>query len=172
MSFSSYSQAGQDRWAFETLKELQGGHYLDIGANHPVIISNTYALETQKGWDGFMVENDPNCFADLRQQRKGFVIAADATTFDYSSLARHDFDYLSLDVDAASLDALRKLLAGGITFRCATVEHDFYRFGDIQRAPMREILSAAGYTLTRPDVCNPESPTMPYEDWWVDPKRT
>jgi hypothetical protein len=168
MSFSSYSQAGQDKWAFETLKELEGGHYLDIGANHPVIISNTYALETQKGWDGFLIENDPNCFADLRAQRKGFVIGADATTFDYSSLARHDFDYLSLDVDAATLASLKKLLAGGITFRCATIEHDSYRFGDIQRVPMRELLIGAGYRLAHGDVAHEG---MPYEDWWVDPKR-
>lgn len=171
MNFVSFSQAGQDLWVTQVLKGLRGGWYLDIGANDPVVISNTWALDFQLGWNGVLIENDPNCIADLRAKRSGIVISTDATTFDYASLARHDFDYLSLDVDSASLDALMKLLAGGITFRCATIEHDVYRFGDGPRTAMRDLLTRAGYALAKADICNPEHPDMPYEDWWVDPKR-
>jgi hypothetical protein len=105
------------------------------------------------------------------QQRKAPLFEADATKFDYASLPIRDFTYLSLDVDAASQDSLRKLLTDGITFVVATIETDEYRFGDGPRNAMMELLLKHGYKLERDKVCNPASPGMPYEFWWVDPKR-
>ena len=167
MTFKSYSQAGQDAWVVEILKGKRAGKYLDVGANDPVLISNTYGLESQLGWDGFLLDNDPNCVRDLRAKRVGIVFEADATKFDFASLPDHDFDYLSLDVDSATLFSLQNLLVAGITFRCATVEHDAYRFGPEPREAMRALLTMKGYHLERPDVCNPSSPDMPFEDWWI-----
>lgn len=166
-------QAGQDWYVWYTLV-LSGkkriGTFLDIGACEPVRISNTYLLE-QAGWTGFLMDNDPGAIERLKEERKSVVIHDDATKFDYKSLPIHDFDYLSLDVDAASLDSLKKLLADGITFRMATVESDSYRFGNGPRDEMRALLLAAGYIIDRADVFHPGAPDCPYEDWWIDPKR-
>jgi hypothetical protein len=148
------------------------GRFLDIGANHPTEISNTWALENQLGWKGFLVDNDAYCCGLCRTHRlNSVVIEDDATKYDYSRLVDKHFTYLSLDVDSATLATLKKLLADGITFTLATIEHDSYRFGTAARDEMRAILTNAGYKLAHADVCNPESPTMPYEDWWYDPLR-
>jgi hypothetical protein len=170
----SYSQASQDKWALAILLPVlkgQIGTFLDVGANHPIEISNTYALEVL-GWVGCLLDNDAYCCDQCRKLRKSPVFEVDSTTFDYKKLPALDFDYMSLDVDSATLASLTKLLADGVTFRCATIEHDSYRFGPGPRDAMRAMLTAAGYKLAVADVCNPESPTMPYEDWWIDPKRT
>lgn len=171
MLTKDHSQAGQTLWVLDTLKGLHGGKFLDVGANDPVVISNTFALEDQCGWKGFLLDNDPNCIRDLREQRLSTVIECDSTKFDYASLPVRDFDYLSLDVDSATLDSLKKLLADGVTFRTATVEHDSYRFGNGPRDEIRALLQNAGYSMVLANVCNPYSPGLPYEDWWVDPKR-
>jgi hypothetical protein len=75
-------------------------------------------------------------------------------------------DYLSLDVDGATEDTLRGLLASGIRFRCATVEHDRYRFGQEKADRIRAQLLGAGYMLICKDVTNGG---YPFEDWWIDP---
>jgi hypothetical protein len=166
-----YSQAGQDHWVFDLFKGKRGGTFLDVGANHPIEISNSFALESQLGWRGFLIDNDDYCCELCRRARVSPIHQVDSTKFDYKSLPVRDFDYLSLDVDDATLESLKKLLADGVTFRCATIEHDSYRFGPRARDAMRELLAKAGYKLERADVCNIQSPDMPYEDWWVDPKR-
>src|SRR5436309_1423360 len=56
----SYSQFGEDI-ALVTLLRYYGigrGFYLDVGAYHPVQLSNTYALY-QQGWAGITVEPNP-----------------------------------------------------------------------------------------------------------------
>ncbi len=52
-----YSQHGEDNFLLKTIFKDQKspGRYLDIGASHPVRISNTYLLYL-KGWSGIVVE--------------------------------------------------------------------------------------------------------------------
>jgi FkbM family methyltransferase len=53
----SYSQNGEDTVLLSHLSGLSPdqGFYLDVGANHPTKISNTYALY-RAGWGGIVVE--------------------------------------------------------------------------------------------------------------------
>ncbi len=174
MNFESHSQAFQDQWVFDTLVAGQGltnGLFLDIGCGNPVDISNTCGLE-RIGWRGILVDADPFAVEQCRLRRFSKVIQADATRTDWSTHPamepdRH-FDYLSLDIDAGTAEALERLLAAGGTWRMATFEHDFYRFGPAPRATMREMMLAEGYTLHRADVCCPGHPDAPFEDWWLD----
>lgn len=167
MNFKSHSQAGQDRLAFELIGE--SGTFLDIGANHPVEISNTYALE-QMGWHGILVENDANCVKLLREQRafESIVINADATKIHWREWVsgQWNFDYLSLDVDEASLTVLKLLMESGLRFKVLTVEHDAYRFGTARRDEMVMTLEKHGYKVLCRDVCDQG---MPFEIWAVDP---
>ena len=49
------------------------GFYVDVGANDPVHDSQSFHLE-ELGWDGLMVEPEPECAARLRARRRGTVI--------------------------------------------------------------------------------------------------
>jgi hypothetical protein len=162
--FITQSQVGQDAWARGLIGE--NGTFLDIGANHPIVRSNTFALE-QLGWTGVLVDNDAHCCYLCRAERKSTVLEGDSTRFDWTALPQKEFDYLSLDVDAATLDTLRSLLTSGVKFRCATIEHDSYRFGPGPRDAMRKLLTVAGYVLARPDV---EHQGAAFEDWWITPE--
>lgn len=170
MITKSYSQVGQDLWVDEVLKGKTDGKFLDVGANHPKMLSNTYALEMQLRWTGILIDNDSICCDLLRMSRKQPVFEVDSTKFDFGTLPVKDFDYLSLDVDSATTDTLKKILKGGITFRCATVEHDSYRFGPVPRDAMRGLLIEAGYSVARSDVLGADK-VSPFEDWWINADR-
>lgn len=49
------------------------GFYVDVGANDPVLDSQSQHLEAL-GWTGLLVEPDPDCCDLLRQSRKGVVV--------------------------------------------------------------------------------------------------
>ncbi|MDD2926504.1 FkbM family methyltransferase [Rhodoferax sp.] len=49
------------------------GFYVDVGANDPVLDSQSQHLEAL-GWTGLLVEPDPDCCALLRQSRQGVVV--------------------------------------------------------------------------------------------------
>ncbi|HET9055386.1 MAG TPA: FkbM family methyltransferase [Chitinophagaceae bacterium] len=57
-AYTSFAQVGEDRildWYFHDKKS---GFYVDIGANHPYIYSNTYKFYL-KGWKGINVDANP-----------------------------------------------------------------------------------------------------------------
>lgn len=165
--FKSYSQAGQDEWVLSKFPKGYKGTFLDIGCSHPVELSNTYALE-QLGWLGLLVDID-DVTELVENHRVSPFKMLDATSYDFSGLLKHFdleplVDYVSLDVDSATLDAVRNLLSNGIAFKVATVEHDRYRFGDERAKDIRRFLTKAGYTIERLDVSHQG---LPFEDWWV-----
>jgi FkbM family methyltransferase len=49
------------------------GFYVDVGANDPVLDSQSYHLEAL-GWTGLLVEPDPDCCDLLRKSRTGTVV--------------------------------------------------------------------------------------------------
>ena len=49
------------------------GFYVDVGANDPVLDSQSQHLE-HIGWRGILIEPDPDCCALLRQSRTGVVV--------------------------------------------------------------------------------------------------
>lgn len=179
IEFQSHSQSGQDRFAWELFKD-EGGlmhTFLDIGClceGRPDArkISNTYGLE-QLSWFGLLVDRVQVTLPD----RKSPYVCGDARTLDWQQLMKEtkisSFDYLSLDVDEATVATLKNLLASGVRWRAATIEHDSYEFGPAARDEMRKLLTEAGYTLLVPDVqvrCN-DGVLRPFEDWWVDARK-
>lgn len=166
MKFESHSQAGQDRFALEMIGGR--GTFVDIGASEPVRLSNTFGLE-QMGWSGLLVENDQVLVQRLRWERTGRVLEADATKVDWDRELPGSIleDYLSLDVDEGSPEALERVLSGGPRFRCMTVEHDAYRFGDGWRVAMCEMLTRHGYEVLCSEVMHER---MAFELWAVAPE--
>lgn len=68
---TSYAQCGEDliiRFVFEWLK-IHRPTYLDIGAHHPVWLSNTYHFY-ENGSSGVCIEPDPECYTEIKRKRK------------------------------------------------------------------------------------------------------
>lgn len=76
-------------------------------------------------------------------------------------------DYLSLDIDGYYDVVLKKIPFKNYTFKVITIEHDFYRYGEVFRQQERQILSSLGYYLLCPDVSHPACGS--FEDWWIHP---
>ena len=157
-----YSQAKQDDFVIHMMNG-KIGEYLEIGASHPISISNTYALE-KLGWTGLSIDISPQCEQIWKQERKNPLIIADALTFEYPTKDR--IDYLQVDVDPSevSYKALEQVLKSKTRFSIITYETDSYadkRFV----LPSRNLLQKQGYTLIYPDVlCG----FGPFEDWYID----
>lgn len=172
MRFDSESQCGQDAWVASCHGMARNLRYLDVGAGLPVAISNTVQLERCLGWTGHLI--DIETADQLAAERAGNVIHRDALALDWNAIADSGrFAYLSLDLEPAetTLRALLRILAAGVQFDLATIEHDAYRFGyDIARA-MRAMLEARGYVRVAEDVVtlDGDGRLVPLEDWWVDP---
>lgn len=160
------SQVGQDAWAYNVLGQKRDGVFLDIGCGHAKESSNTWTLETEFGWTGLRVDSGE--FAG--SARLSPFVRGDARLLNWTQLLKQHglwpaVDYLSLDVDESSLEALRALpFADGWKFRCATTEHDFYRFGSVPRSAMRKLLHGFGFKLAKMNVSDKG---LEFEDWWI-----
>lgn len=63
-----YGQNAEDIFLSVYFKNKQKELYVDIGAHHPIRISNTYQLY-QKGWSGINVDPLPGCMAEFNERR-------------------------------------------------------------------------------------------------------
>lgn len=168
-----HSQAWQDEFVANVLSFKRNGYYLDVGSFSAIPTNNTYFFEAELGWQGICIEMNPH-HAPEYQVRNCRFVNEDATKVDYNSLLKDypsRFDYLSIDVDESSAEALKILPLDNYRFSVITIEHDAYRFGDSLRDAERDILGKY-YTLLCPDVLVPlgcgMGPNLPFEDWWVD----
>lgn len=168
-TFQSKSQAQQDLFVWTLTNGKKNGTFIEIGSHHPIYINNTYELE-RNGWSGYMFDNDPKWVTQTNQTRTSPFILADVTTFDWDTfiktynLNNKRFDYLSFDVDEASIKALRRFPFNKISFNICTVEHDLYRFGEERATEIREIMNSNGYVLLFKNI---QDNNLPFEDWYV-----
>ena len=176
---TSHSQSGQDRFVDAILDGNRDGLFLDVGANHPVEISNTYELESELGWRGVLVDRDAYCADLCAKQRKNPFLLLDGLTADweivlglvvrqFEGAPRTAIDYLSLDCDENTATILERILAAsGPRFRVMTVETDLYSRGPLPRDRIRRMLAGNGYDILCRDVRASDGSI--YEEWVVDP---
>ena len=170
---NNWSQSMQDMFVLSMLDGKRNGIYVEIGADQPRVISNTYLLEKDFDWSGISFELDSDKFALFNTIRKNKCLCEDATLYDYKSLFEErsypkQIDYLQLDIDPAegTLRALKTLPLDDYRFSVITYETDVYSSGaDIQDEQI-EILESHGYQLVAKNV---KCEGNPYEDWWIDP---
>lgn len=55
-AYTYSSQAGQDRVVDTVMNHVRGGTFVDVGGYDGVTGSNTYFLETNRGWTGALIE--------------------------------------------------------------------------------------------------------------------
>ena len=153
----------------------KNGRYLEIGANHPTELNNTWLLESEFNWQGISVEIDENFQGEFVLQRGNECHLADATDFDWVSAIKDKgwkkkrFDYVSIDCEPPNitLKALENLPLDEYRFSVITFESDLYAHGPECRDIQRRILNDLGYQIVARDVANGGNP---YEDWWIDPQ--
>ena len=170
---NNWSQSMQDIFVMSMLDGKRNGVYVEIGADQPRVISNTYLLEKDFDWSGISFELDADKVAFFNTIRKNKCLCEDATLYDYKSLFQKSnypkqIDYLQLDIDPAegTLNALKVLPLDDYRFSVITYETDVYSSGaDIQDEQI-EILESHGYQLVAKNV---KCEGNPYEDWWIDP---
>ena len=170
---NNWSQSMQDIFVMSMLDGKRNGVYVEIGADQPRVISNTYLLEKDFDWSGISFELDADKVAFFNTIRKNKCLCEDATLYNYKSLFEKlnypkQIDYLQLDIDPAegTLRALKALPLDDYRFCVITYETDVYSSGaDIQDEQI-EILESHGYQLVAKNV---KCEGNPYEDWWIDP---
>lgn len=64
----SYSQEGEDLILRRIFENRRGGFYVDVGAYHPILYSNTY-LFYRMGWRGINIEPNPGSMRWFRRYR-------------------------------------------------------------------------------------------------------
>jgi hypothetical protein len=170
---NNYSQAFQDMFVLTMLNGKENGTYVEIGGDHGIIISNTYLLEEEFGWNGVAFEIEEERSKGYNSLRKNECICTDALSVDYAKVFSDkgfskQIDYLQLDIDPASqtLKCLKNMPLDDYRFSVITFETDIYRDGADIAEESREIFSDYGYELIAKNVSNRG---VPFEDWYVDP---
>lgn len=172
-------QSEQDKFVLKVLKEKKNGFFLEIGSNDAIHINNSYPLEINYGWRGFMVEYEDKYLESYKMHRPNSIhIIQDATQVDYAKWfeehnAPLNVDYLQIDLEAqagSTLKTLQKLDAeifDRYTFATVTFEHDRYdTLDNTTRECSRAIFEKRGYVRVLEDISNTGNP---YEDWYVHP---
>jgi len=180
-------QLAQDYFVMKVLKGKQNGTFLEIGANHPINISNTYLLEKTYGWRGIMVEYDGQWLGQYKQHRpNSSYVMGDATQQNYEALLQagnypNTIDFLQIDLEVnnrstlTTLELIEMQVMPTRKFAVVTFEHDIYSGNHFDtRAKSREIFERNGYYRVYSDVGNtpyaPSNPTLyQFEDWYVHP---
>jgi hypothetical protein len=181
----------QDQFAHILIGD--NGNFLDLGSAHPFIGNNTAALENI-GWTGLAFELIDYLSDFMNHHRKTPCFCIDVTEYSpFISIVRKysnngHFNYISLDVDSASVKCLELLLNYGITFDVMTFEHDSYLEGNQRKDESKKLLLNFGYQILFEDVktcsknwsshgpmCRPickhdVGESWEFEDWWIGPK--
>jgi FkbM family methyltransferase len=66
----SISQLGQDLWVLEKTKYKRNGYFVEFGATDGVMLSNSWLMEKEFGWQGICAEPNPKFFLQLKQNRQ------------------------------------------------------------------------------------------------------
>jgi|LakMenEpi03Aug12_release.lakeMendotaPanAssembly.Ray.scaffolds.fasta_scaffold784546_1 hypothetical protein len=177
----NYSQLHQDMFVLCALNGMRNGTYLEIGANEPILNSNTYLLENFFGWQGISLELSTAHVERFNMLRRNICLLQDATIADFDDILIKAklpsvIDYLSVDCEPSSntFKSLLRLPHNKTRFRVITFEHDYgaAHLNNNQeemliRQKSRDFLQGLGYHLV---VSNISWLGQPIEDWWVDPQ--
>jgi hypothetical protein len=171
------SDARQDQFVANMLKFKKNGHYIDIGSCHSMYSNNSFYFQSLD-WKGICVEINSEYNSSYESRKDCIYLNEDATKIEYRTLLNENnfpktIDYLSLDIDEASIDVLKILPLDEFRFRVITIEHDAYHLGDYYRSQQRQILEQNGYMLVCSNVFVQQNgwikENCAFEDWWIDP---
>ena len=137
------------------------GIYLEIGAHHPIINSNTYNLEIECNWKGVSIENDLSFKSlwDKHTKRKNEIIWDDAFNINYELLIKkkkfpNRLNYLSCDIEPAenTFKILKQIVNSNLSFDYISFEHDKYDIGDKYENLSFDFLNEHNYKIAIKNV--------------------
>jgi hypothetical protein len=177
----NYSQSYQDLFVLAMTNGKKNGTFVEIGANDPIFINNTYLLESQFGWNGISIDIEYGSqMAFKREGRKANFILQDALTIDYQKIFIDNslptqIDYLQIDIEPLinSFNCLKRIPFDSYRFSVITFETDYHDTNtdqetkDMVREESRLLLESYGYKMVVGDV--ESNIGFPFEDWYVDP---
>ena len=169
---NNFSQAYQDLFVLSVLDGKLDGRYVEIGAENPIDINNTFLLESFR-WKGYSLEISTNWEDDWKKMRKNELIIHDATTFDHQNklkdLGWDQIDYLQVDCEPPSttLKCLYQFPFDEVKVSVITYETDVYSGDDVPQIESRKYLKDLGYELVCSDV---RYSGNAFEDWYVHPE--
>tara|TARA_B100000989_G_scaffold295195_1_gene275721 strand:+ start:464 stop:1093 length:630 start_codon:yes stop_codon:yes gene_type:complete len=171
----NFSQSGQDQFAYNITGA--NGVYLEIGAHHPIINSNTYKLEVECGWRGISVEFDKSFQKFWKEcpERTNDVIWDDAFNVKFENEIKNrnlpkKINYLSCDIEPPvnTFNILKKLINLGLVFDFISFEHDKYNIGDEFEKLSNSFLTSNGYKIAIKDVYSRSKLNKVYETWFIN----
>jgi len=105
----SYSQFGEDLFIDSILnnRDLSNGIYVDVGANHPTCLSNTYFFY-KKGYSGLLIEPNKRLSRLLKKIRKRDIvlpigIGKESNLLEYKYTTSHVLNTFSKNTDSEIL---------------------------------------------------------------------
>jgi FkbM family methyltransferase len=118
---SSHSQLFQDTFVDFVFQKKVNKKFLEFGATNGVELSNTFMLETKRGWQGVLAEPDPQWHDELLKNRPSAKIISDciysqsghkmrfisSSNGVYSSLKNHSQDDANGPLGGNSKERLR-----------------------------------------------------------------
>jgi FkbM family methyltransferase len=107
--FISHAQNGEDVVLWRALGDIEHGRYIDVGANHPIDDSVSWAFY-ERGWRGLLVDPHPDYAAQLRERRPEDTVEEVAVSDRAGVVTLHAFDGTGLstvveDVGAAHVES-------------------------------------------------------------------
>jgi hypothetical protein len=169
---NNYSRHFQDIFVLSVLDGKENGTFVEIGSGHPTLFNNTKLLEDNYNWKGISIDNSERMSHIFSRERNTSMILADASQIDYKTLFKQNcvedhIDFLRINADQASLQALKNIPFSNYEFSVIQFQHNACWWGGGFREHSRNILQKIGYVLLVPDVAVNEKDN--YEDWWVHP---
>lgn len=143
------------------------GTFVDIGLYFSHTCSNVKTL-LDCGWSGIGFDINPDILPSWKEyenQIDVFILdvveSIDVINKEISKLPEI-VDYLNVDVDGYPCQyVMENLDFKNKQYRCITVEHDAYRFGDVYKNAYKNVLDPLGYEIVVKNAA---------EDWYVKPE--
>src|SRR5581483_7781279 len=114
----------------EYFKKKRGGFFVEVGANEPRKLSQTWLLE-QNGWSGVLIEPQSACCRKLREERPA------ATVFQVACCAPEQKGTLSLNICGHSA-------LSGIQKHAIDIDVHYAPTETVEALPLDEVLAQAG----------------------------
>ena len=168
----SNSIVDQESFVLNITQEKRNGYYVEIGAFHSKVYSNTFLLETIYDWKGIALDVKENVIEEYNSNRKNPCVLANGADFNFDEyFLQNNFpkqiDFLQIDVEnyeeKEAIKTLINIPFGRYRFSVICFEHDNMMSWKNEEIKIlsRDILTTLGYEL----VVREHN-----EDFWVDPK--
>jgi FkbM family methyltransferase len=125
------SQLGQELWVLEKTKYKSDGFFVEFGATDGVLLSNTWLLEMQFGWQGICAEPNQKLYKRLRRNRNCTVSSAcigeksgEKVEFIFADAYGGMLKYAHEDMHKSKREAYHSA-GGGVTVLTTISLHDF-----------------------------------------------